>query len=84
VAEDDGVTMNAAAKAESNPSGPGRKGRKLLGRPWLLTILLASGLCLLHLVGVFINWSDADDRSLYANLGMIPIGLAATPPARDS
>ena len=31
-----------------------------------------------YLIGVFVNWGDAADRSLYANLGMIPIGLAAT------
>jgi hypothetical protein len=38
----------------------------------------ASGLCVAYLIGVFANWGEAADRSLYANLGMIPIGLAAT------
>ena len=47
-------------------------------RPWLLTIILASGLCVAYLIGVFVNWGQAADRSLYANLGMIPIGLVAT------
>jgi hypothetical protein len=47
-------------------------------RPWLLTIVLASALCVAYLIGVFVNWGQAADRSLYANLGMIPIGLVAT------
>ena len=72
------MTMHAAGSTEGRPSGVGRAGSALLGRPWLLTILLASGLCVAYLIGVFVNWGDAADRSLYANLGMIPIGLAAT------
>jgi hypothetical protein len=32
----------------------------------------------LYLVGVIVHWEQEADRSLYANLGMIPIGLAAT------
>ena len=47
-------------------------------QPWLRTIVLASALCVAYLIGVIINWSNAADRSLYANLGMIPIGLTAT------
>jgi energy-converting hydrogenase Eha subunit A len=70
--------MHAVERTEGHPSSEGRGGKTLLGRPWLLTILLASGLCVAYLIGVFVNWGDAADRSLYANLGMIPIGLAAT------
>jgi hypothetical protein len=47
-------------------------------RPWLLTIVLASGLCFAYLLAYVVHWGQAADRSLYANLGMIPIGLAAT------
>ena len=74
----DGVKMRDGPKIEASPPGTGHLGGTLLARPWLLTILLASGLCAAYLVGVFLNWGDAADRSLYANLGMIPIGLAAT------
>lgn len=70
--------MRGVAKTEAHPSAADSAGNALLGRPWLLTILLASGLCVAYLIGVFVNWGDAADRSLYANLGMIPIGLAAT------
>ena len=70
--------MRGLAETEAHPSGTGSAGKALLGRPWLLTILMASGLCVAYLIGVFVNWGDAADRSLYANLGMIPIGLAAT------
>ena len=52
--------------------------RAFLGRPWILTILLASGLCVAYLIGVFVNWGNAADRSLFANLGMLPLGLTAT------
>jgi hypothetical protein len=46
--------------------------------PWLLTILLASALCFAYLLAAVVHWGQAADRSLYASLGMIPIGLAAT------
>ncbi len=49
-----------------------------LQRPWFATVLAASGLCLIYLLGVFANWGDVADRSLYANLGMLPAGLATT------
>ena len=48
------------------------------GRPWLLTISLASALCIAYLTASFVHWGNAADRMLYASLGMIPIGLAAT------
>ncbi len=70
--------MRGVAKTEARPSGAGHAAKTLVGRPWLLTILLASGLCVAYLIGVLVNWGEAADRSLYANLGMIPIGLAAT------
>jgi len=70
--------MRAVAKDEVYPSGTGPAAQTLLGHPWLLTTLLASGLCVAYLVGVFVNWGEMADRSLYSNLGMIPIGLAAT------
>jgi hypothetical protein len=50
----------------------------LMRTPWFLTIVLASALCLAYLAGVFVEWGRTADRSLYANLGLIPIGLAAT------
>jgi len=69
--------MCAVTKTEVAP-GTGRAAKTLLGHPWLLTMLLASGLCAGYLIVVFANWGEAAGRSLYANLGMIPIGLAAT------
>ena len=53
-------------------------GESIAKRPWLLTILLVSALCLAYLVANVAQWGDAADRSLYANLVMIPLGLAAT------
>ena len=50
----------------------------MIRRPWLFTILLASAVCLAYLLAAVVQWGEAADRSLYANLGMIPIGLAAT------
>ncbi len=70
--------MRATAKTEETFSGAGRAGGNLLRRPWLLTILLASLLCVVYLVESLANWGDEAERSLFANLGMIPIGLAAT------
>jgi hypothetical protein len=52
--------------------------RNQIDRPWFLTILAATGLCAAYLVGVLMNWGDVAERSLYANLGMLPVGLAAT------
>ena len=52
--------------------------RAVVAKPWFLTILLASALCVAYLIEVLVNWGQAADRSLYANLGMIPIGLVAT------
>jgi diguanylate cyclase len=74
----DGVKMRVGPKIQVDRPAIGHTGNPLLARPWLLTILLASGLCVAYLIGVFANWGEAADRSLYANLGMIPIGLAAT------
>jgi hypothetical protein len=70
--------MGVAAKTEVRASSWYQPARALLERPWFLTILLATGLCVAYLIGVVVNWDEAADRSLYANLGMIPIGLAAT------
>lgn len=49
-----------------------------MARPWFLTIFAATGLCATYLLGVLLNWGDAGERSLYSNLGMLPVGLAAT------
>ncbi len=73
-----GVTMRVVANTEGHHAGTDPPAETLPGRPWLLTTLLASGLCVAYLIAVFINWGEGADRSLYANLGMIPIGLAAT------
>ena len=70
--------MRSIARSERNHSDGRHPNPTLIERPWLLTIVLASALCLAYLVGVFVHWGQAADRSLYANLGMIPIGLAAT------
>lgn len=51
--------------------------RRVLAHPWLGTIVLATAVCVAYLVAVFANWGDVADRSLYANLGLIPIGLTA-------
>jgi diguanylate cyclase len=72
------VVLRAIVNRGACPSGGVRSCRSLLERPWLVTIVLATILCVAYLVGVFINWGNAADRSLYANLGMIPIGLTAT------
>jgi diguanylate cyclase len=69
-----GLSPNVAAPLSSRTSPV----KTFLGRPWILTILLASGLCVAYLIGVLVNWGSAADRSLYANLGMLPMGLAAT------
>jgi diguanylate cyclase len=66
------------ARIENHPQPAVAMAESLVKRPWLLTILLASALCLAYLLGSVVHWGDAADRSLYANLGMIPIGLAAT------
>jgi diguanylate cyclase len=52
--------------------------RAQLGRPWILTILVVSALCVAYVVGIVLNWGDISDRSLLANLGMLPAGLTAT------
>jgi hypothetical protein len=70
--------MGAGARTETTRSGLDQAGNGLFRRPWLLTVILASALCIAYLICVFVNWGNAADRSLYANLGMIPIGLAAT------
>ena len=70
--------MRAATKTEVNHHGSRRPLTALIKRPWLLTILLATGLCIAYLIGVVVSWNDVADRTLYADLGMIPIGLAAT------
>ena len=71
--------MGAAQKAEGRPGAlAGGTKSPLLERPWLLTMLLATGLCAAYLIGALVKWGEVADRSLYANLGMIPIGLAAT------
>lgn len=49
-----------------------------LQRPWFATVLAASVLCLIYLLGFLANWGDVADRSVYANLGMLPPGLATT------
>lgn len=54
------------------------------GHPWLLGVSMASAVCVLYLVEVMFSWSSVPDRSLYANLGMIPIGFAATVVARSA
>jgi len=45
---------------------------------------MASAVCVAYLVQVMLSWSSVPDRSLYANLGMIPIGFAATVVARSA
>ena len=45
---------------------------------------MASAVCVAYLVQVTLSWSSVPDRSLYANLGMIPIGFAATVVARSA
>jgi hypothetical protein len=52
--------------------------------PWLLGVTLATALCVVYVVQVALNWSDLANRVLYANLGMIPIGVAATIVARSA
>ena len=54
------------------------------GHPWLLGVSMASAVCVAYLVQVMLSWSSVPDRSLYANLGMIPIGFAATVVARSA
>lgn len=70
--------MDVSGKTEVRSSSRGQTAKTFAGRPWLLTILLASALCLFYLIGVLVHWQETADRSLYANLGMIPIGLLAS------
>ena len=46
--------------------------------PWLLGLGMATAVSLGYLLMVGLSWGQTADRSLYANLGMIPIGVAAT------
>ena len=52
--------------------------RAYLARPWALTMLLVSGLCVVYFAEIIANWGDPSNRSLFANLGMLPVGLTAT------
>jgi diguanylate cyclase len=52
--------------------------RNQIDRPWFLTILAATGLCAAYLLGALFNWGDVAERSLYSNLGLLPVGLTAT------
>ncbi|MHB0979054.1 MAG: hypothetical protein ACYC5Q_03075 [Thermoleophilia bacterium] len=52
--------------------------KEQMARPWFLTIFAATGLCAAYLLGVLFSWGQAAERSLYSNLGMLPVGLAAT------
>lgn len=52
--------------------------RNQIDRPWFLTILAATMLCAAYLLGALFNWGDVAERSLYSNLGLLPVGLAAT------
>ena len=70
--------MGVGASIEGWCSGRARAAKAQLARPWMFTILAASGLCVAYLVGVIVNWGDAADRSFIANLGMLPVGLATT------
>ena len=70
--------MSTQASIESSAFPMDAMGKSMIRRPWLLTIVLASALCIAYLVAAVAHWGEAADRSLYANLGMIPIGLAAT------
>ncbi len=70
------------ARAETSATGRSRSiaeaVKSQIGRPWFLTIFAATGLCAAYLLGVLFNWGNAAERSLYSNLGMLPVGLAAT------
>lgn len=52
--------------------------RNRIDRPWFVTILAATMLCAAYLLGALLNWGQVAERSLYSNLGMLPVGLAAT------
>jgi hypothetical protein len=52
--------------------------RAFLARPWMFTMLLVSGLCVAYLFGIIANWGNASGRLLFANLGLLPVGLTAT------
>lgn len=52
--------------------------RNQMARPWFVTIFAATRLCAAYLLGVLFSWGQAAERSLYSNLGMLPVGLAAT------
>lgn len=52
--------------------------RNQIDRPWFLTILAATGLCAAYLLAALFNWEHVAERSLYSNLGLLPVGLAAT------
>ncbi|HZK49735.1 MAG TPA: hypothetical protein VFD74_09085 [Thermoleophilia bacterium] len=52
--------------------------KRAIARPWYLTIIAATVLCAVYLLEVLINWGHVAERSLYSNLGILPVGLAAT------
>ena len=62
----------------------GGEGTRNKPRPWLLGVSMATAVCVVYLIEVGLSWADTADRSLYANLGMIPIGVAATVIARSA
>jgi hypothetical protein len=82
--EADDVAMDTLAKPDSFVPPQTSSSTRLVKRPWLLTIVAASAICGAYLVGVIANWGNIADRSLYANLGLIPIGLTATILAREA
>ena len=75
--------MTIRGKAGMRSPSEGKAGSSQ-GHPWLLGVSMASAVCVAYLVQVMLSWSSVADRSLYANLGMIPIGFAATVVARSA
>jgi hypothetical protein len=73
-------------RGRREPGGvPGDRGISMSRQhPWLLGVTMASAVCVAYLILVALRWSSIPDRSLYANLGMIPIGFAATVVARSA
>ena len=73
--------MSAVTRARRmrNAAATSRAGHAESRRhPWLLGLGMATAVSLAYLLMVGLNWGQIADRSLYANLGMIPIGVAAT------
>ena len=70
--------MSEAAATLNQHTGLRGAVNERLARPWALAMLTITALGLAYMVGILVNWGSSADRLLFANLGVLPMGLAAT------